>query len=76
MVRGLVYSIISVSVFLLASIAWMTIRPIEEDAMVSLTGWLLLISFFGVGPLFFVLGYWHHLRRHPKEPHWDAELGE
>jgi len=76
MVRGFVYSIISVSVFLLASIGWMIVRPLEEDALAYLAGWLLLISFFGIGPIFFAVGYWHHLRLYPKQPHWDSELGE
>ena len=74
MARGFVYSVIAVSVFLLASISWMTLSPPDEETMVLLSGWRLLISFFAVGPLFFVIGFWHHFRLHPKEPHWDAEL--
>ncbi len=76
MVRGFVYSLVSISVFLLASIGWMIIRPLEEDALAYLAGWLLLISFFAVGPIFFAIGYWHHLRLYPMEPRWDSELGE
>ena len=76
MVRGFVYSILSISLFLLASIGWMTFRPVDEETMVFMAGWILLICFFAIGPLFFALGYWHHLRLFPKEPHWDPELGE
>lgn len=76
MVRGFVYSICAVCLFLIASIGWMSLRPPDEDTLYLLSGWLLLISFFAVGPLFFALGYWHHYRLHPGDPHWDSELGE
>lgn len=76
MVRGLVYSLVAVSLFLLASIGWMILQSPDEDTQMLLAGWLLLISFFAVGPLFFAFGYRRHLVLHPKDPKWDAELGE
>jgi hypothetical protein len=76
MVRGFVYSLSAVCLFLLASICWMMIQSPTEDTLFLMSGWLLLISFFAVGPLFFALGYWHHLHKYPKESHWDSEIGE
>jgi hypothetical protein len=76
MLRGFVYSPCAVCLFLLASIGWITLQQPSEETMYLMSGWLLLISFFAVGPLFFALGYWHHWHLHPKEPHWDAETGE
>jgi sterol desaturase/sphingolipid hydroxylase (fatty acid hydroxylase superfamily) len=76
MFRGFVYSFIAVSLFLLASVFWMLRQEPSEDTLILLGGWMLLISFFAVGPLFFLLGYWQHLRLHRGEPQWDAELGE
>ena len=77
MVRAFVYSFLAISVFLFAAIIWYALSGAtsgEEDFKVA--GWLLLITFFLIGPSGFVLGYWHHLRLHPKDPHWDPELGE
>lgn len=76
MFRGFVYSILAVSVFLTGATLWMLQEELSEDALALQGGWILLISFFAVGPLFFVLGYWHHRRLHDAEPQWDAELGE
>ncbi len=76
MVRGLVYSLIAVSLFLLAGAGWLALRSVDADTLVLWGGWLLLVCLFAVGPLFFALGYWHHRRLHPREPHWDRELGE
>jgi len=76
MVRGFVYSCLAIIAFLLAGIGWMSMHAMGEDALVLLGGWLLLISLFAVGPLFFAIGYWHHLRLNPAQPRWDAELGE
>ncbi|MFO7724031.1 MAG: hypothetical protein R6V45_00660 [Oceanipulchritudo sp.] len=76
MLRGFVYSFLAVSLFLLASIGWMTFRAVTEETLYLMSGWVLLISFFAVGPLFFALGYWDHLRRHPSDYHWDREIGE
>lgn len=76
MVRGFVYSFLAVSLFLLGSIGWMSIRSTSEETLYLMSGWLLLVCFFAVGPLFFAFGYWHHLRRNPEAPRWDRELGE
>lgn len=76
MVRGFVYSLSAVCLFLLASIAWMMSASSSEETLYIMSGWSLLITFFAVGPLFFAMGYWHHLRLHPKDSHWDAEVGE
>lgn len=76
MFRGFVYSILSVCLFLVASVYWMLGQDVGEDALVMMGGWMLLISFFAVGPIFFVIGYWHHRRLHPADPQWDAEMGE
>ena len=76
MVRGFVYSILAICFFLLASIAYMALSDLEESASNLFGGWMLLITFFGVGPLFFAVGYFHNRRLHPDEPHWDAETGE
>jgi hypothetical protein len=76
MLRGFIYSIIAVVLFLFASIGWMVLRGPDEDTLYLLSGWLILICFFAVGPLFFALGYWHHLRRTPGDSHWDKEIGE
>jgi sterol desaturase/sphingolipid hydroxylase (fatty acid hydroxylase superfamily) len=76
MVRGIVYSLSAVCLFLLASIAWMSLRNPPEEALYLMSGWLILACFFVVGPLFFALGYWHHRHLHPQDPQWDAELGE
>ena len=75
MVRGLVYSLIGIAVFLLGSIFWMTLQGPDND-WTYLGGWLLLLSLFLIGPVCFGIGYWHHWRLHPKDPHWDTELGE
>lgn len=48
----------------------------SEETLTLMSGWLLLICFFAVGPIFFALGYWHHLRLHPGDSHWDPEIGE
>lgn len=77
MVRAFVYSFLAISIFLFGAIIWFALSGSvdgEEDFLV--TGWLLLIAFFLVGPGGFLIGYWHHFRLHPKEPHWDPELGE
>ncbi|MGC9451703.1 MAG: hypothetical protein ACP5I4_09675 [Oceanipulchritudo sp.] len=76
MVRGFVYSFIAVCIFLLGSIFWMMTATLDEDRAYLVSGWLLLVTFFIVGPVFFAAGYWHHLRLHPREPRWDAEIGE
>jgi hypothetical protein len=76
MVRGLVYSFVAICLFLLVCIVWMTVGGVTEEAAYTMSGWLLLLCFFLVGPVFFGLGYWHHLRLTPGEPHWDPEIGE
>jgi hypothetical protein len=76
MIRGFVYSFLGVAGFLLAALVWMTLNPVAEDTAYLLSGWLLLISFFAVGPLFFALGYWHSMKKNPDKPHWDKELNE
>lgn len=76
MFRGFVYSILAVSLFLTGATFWMLQQDLSEEALALRGGWILLISFFAVGPLFFVVGYWHHRRLHAAEPQWDAELGE
>ncbi|MGA1204952.1 MAG: hypothetical protein ACO3ZW_03960 [Opitutales bacterium] len=76
MVRGIVYSFLAVSLFLLCSIILMTMGVLEVESADLAGGWLLMVCFFGVGPLFFLLGYWHHWRLNPKGPHWDPELEE
>ena len=75
MVRGFVYSFLAISVCLLGCIMWFAMTN-QGDAALVPAGWMLMGCFFLVGPLFFLLGYWHHLRLFPKEPHWDSELGE
>jgi hypothetical protein len=54
----------------------MLLAGLEDETLYLLGGWLLLFSFFAVGPLFFLIGYWHHCRLHPGEPRWDAEINE
>ena len=76
MVRGFVYSFLAVCLFLIGSIVWMSVVSLDEESLYTFSGWLLLVCFFLVGPVFFAVGYWHHWRLHPKDPHWDAELGE
>lgn len=76
MLRGFVYSFCAVCLFLLGSIGWILARSPDEETLYLMSGWTLLISFFAVGPVFFAIGYWHHLRLHPTEPHWDREIGE
>jgi hypothetical protein len=76
MVRGLVYSISAVCLFLIASIGWMTLQRPAEETLYLFSGWLILLCLFAVGPLFFALGYWHHRRLHPADPKWDAELNQ
>lgn len=76
MLRGFVYSCLAVAAFLVLSVPYMLLAGLEDETMYFLGGWLLLFSFFAVGPLFFLFGYWHHCRLHPGEPRWDAELDE
>ena len=76
MVRGFVYSFVAICIFLIGSIAYMTIANITEERADLLGGMLLLLCFFLVGPVFFAIGYWHHFRLTPDKPHWDPELGE
>ena len=76
MVRGFVYSFIAVCIYLMGSILWMSLAQLDEQSAYLMSGWLLVICFFAVGPLFFAVGYWHHLRLHPKDSHWDAEIGQ
>ncbi len=76
MIRGFVYSIIAICVFLLGSTAYIALSGMEESSSNLAGGWMLLIALFAIGPLFFVIGYWHNRRLHPDSPHWDAETGE
>jgi len=76
MVRGFVYSIVAICVFLLGSIIYMTTSTMEDSTANLAGGWLMLAALFGIGPLFFGLGYWHNRKLHPDEPHWDSETGE
>lgn len=76
MLRGFVYSSLAVAAFLALSVLYMLFAGLKDDTMYLMGGWLLLFCFFAVGPLFFVIGYWHHCRLHPGEPRWDAELNE
>jgi len=76
MLRGFVYSCLSVAIFLTASVVYLLLSGMEEEPMLFLGGWLLLFCFFAVGPVFFFVGYLHHCRLHPGEPRWDAELNE
>jgi hypothetical protein len=76
MVRGFVYSFIGICLFLMGSILWLSLSGLTEDAAYKLSGWLLLLCFFIVGPVAFAIGYWHHLRLTPGQPHWDPEIGE
>lgn len=76
MVRGFVYSIIAICTFFLGGIAYVSLSDLEESAINLAGGWMLLIALFGVGPLFFAIGYFHNRRLHPDQPHWDAETGE
>ena len=76
MIRGIVYSLVAICIFLTGSILWMVSGGIPEEVFPLVTGWTLLISLFAVGPFFFTLGYWHHRRLFPDEPHWDPEAGE
>lgn len=75
MVRGLVYSIFAVILALLLAMIVFASGGADGDG-VLISGWTLLIALFLVAPAAFGIGYWHHLKRHPKEPHWDAELGQ
>jgi len=74
MIRGIVYSLIAIAVFIAASTAWFSRLP-EENAGVFI-GWTVMISFFIVGPLFFTIGFLHNMHRNPGKPHWDSETGE
>ena len=76
MLRGFIYSFCAVCLFMLASIGWMMFQSPGEETLLLLSGWLILICFFAVGPLFFALGYWHNLHLHPRDSHWDPEIGE
>lgn len=76
MLRGLLYSVGAVILFLVLSIGYMLVTGMDEERMTLVGGWLLLLCFFAVGPVFFVIGYWHHVRLHPGEPRWDRELNE
>lgn len=76
MVRGFVYSLLAICVFLFGSILYILISGLDESATSTAGGWLLLLALFGIGPLFFGLGYWHNRRLHPDAPHWDSETGE
>ena len=76
MVRGFVYSFIGICLFLMGSIIWLSLVEMTEEAAFKLSGWMLLLCFFLIGPVAFAIGYWHHLRLTPGEPHWDPELGE
>ena len=76
MIRGFVYSILAICVFFLGIIAYIILSGMEESTSNYAGGWMLLVAFFGVGPLFFGIGYWHNRRLHPDAPHWDPETGE
>lgn len=54
----------------------MMMQSPDEDTLILFSGWMILISFFAVGPLFFALGYWHQRVLHPAQPRWDPEMGE
>lgn len=54
----------------------MLLGDMDEASMSFAGGWLMLITLFGVGPVFFGIGYWHNRRLYPDEPHWDSETGE
>lgn len=76
MIRGLVYSITSLCVLLFGSVLWMLLSGTSEDTLTVFAGWIFLFGLFLVGPAFFVLGYWHHRKLYPNDPHWDPETGE
>jgi len=76
MVRGFVYSLSAIALFILGSIGWMLFQAPDEDTLVLFAGWMILISFFAVGPVFFAIGYWHQRHLCPSAPRWDPELGE
>jgi len=76
MVRGFVYSLSAIVLFIFGSIAWMMMQSPDEDTLVLYGGWMILISLFAVGPVFFALGYWHQRQLYPAKSHWDPELGE
>ncbi len=76
MIRGFVYSIVAICFFLLGSVLYMLLGDMDEASMSFAGGWLMLITLFGVGPVFFGIGYWHNRRLYPDEPHWDSETGE
>ena len=76
MIRAFVYSFLAVAIFLIGSIFWMASEGVPEQGFSMASGWLLLICIFAVGPIFFMLGYWHSLKLNPDKPHWDPELGE
>ena len=76
MIRGIVYSIVAICAFLLGAVLFMATGGMEDSTTSMAGGWLMLVALFGVGPLFFGLGYWHHRRMFPDEPHWDSETGE
>ena len=76
MLRGIVYSLSAICVFLLCVIGVFSFGNLGEESINATGGWLMLVALFGVGPAFFGIGYWHHRRLYPKEPHWDSETGE
>lgn len=76
MIRGFVYSLLGIIVFLSLCVIWFIIQKDKITDMTVMGGWLLLISLFAVGPLFFVMGYLHHIRKHPQALRWDPETGE
>lgn len=67
MIRGLVYSFVGIIVFLGASLVYIGQAQPSEATLYQLTGWLLLVALFAVGPSAFFLGYWHHRKKYPEE---------
>lgn len=76
MARGLFYSFLALLVFAVAVLLWMYRTQPDQEEMYLMSGWILLMGFFAVGPFGFVLGFWHHRRLHPSDPKWDTETGE
>jgi hypothetical protein len=76
MLRGFVYSLIAMVLFIGIGLVALGRAPSSDDQMFFYGGWLLLTSLFAVGPAFFVAGWLHHRHLHPRDPVWDEELGE
>lgn len=74
MTRGFLYSLMALVLYGLVVLGWIGLTRPADAELSALSGWILLLAFFFVGPAGFFLGYWRQSRLQPQQERWDPEL--